>query len=103
MWACKLFQTYTQGLHFTLVTDHEPLKWLMQSQTLQGAHARWACILQEHDFTIMHRPGERSANVDALSRFPLPSSADNTGARLDIDYDPEPSFHITLTPRTYDI
>ena len=75
VWACRLFQTYTQGLHFTLVTDHEPLKWLMASQTLEGAHARWACLLQEHDFDIMHRPGKQSANVDALSRFPQQNSA----------------------------
>ena len=86
VWACKLFQRYTQGLHFTLVTDHEPLKWLMSSQTLEGAHARWACILQEHDMTIMHRPGARSANVDALSRFPLASTDDRTGARLDHEH-----------------
>ena len=86
VWACRLFRNYTQGLHFTLVTDHEPLKWLMSSQTLEGAHARWACILQEHDFEIMHRPGTQSGNVDALSRFPIQDDKDTTGARLDHDH-----------------
>ena len=71
------------GLHFTLVTDHEPLKWLMTSATLEGAHARWACILQEFDMTIQHRPGSKHCNADALSRLPLPSTEDRTGARLD--------------------
>ena len=46
VWACKLFKHFVHGRRFTLVTDHEPLKWLMNSKTLEGAHARWACILQ---------------------------------------------------------
>ena len=88
VWACKLFQHYTHGLHFTLVTDHEPLKWLMTTNNLQGTHARWACQLQEHSFTIMHRPGASHQNADALSRYPQPSSRDDTGARMDHDEDP---------------
>ena len=101
VWACKMFQTYTQGLHFTLVTDHEPLKWLMANNHLTGAHARWACILQEHDFTIMHRPGAQSANVDALSRFPRASTEDRSGARFDEDTEAEVTRIVAaLTSRT---
>ncbi len=43
-------------------------------------HARRACMLQEYDFVIIHRPGKLNANADALSRMPLPSSTDTTGA-----------------------
>ena len=86
VWACKLFRPFIHGLHFTLVTDHEPLKWLMSSATLEGAHARWAMILQEFDFDIVHRPGVSHCNVDALSRLPLASSVDTSGARLDHDH-----------------
>ena len=68
---------------------YEPLKWLMANNHLTGAHARWACILQEHDFTIMHRPGAQSANVDALSRFPRASTEDRSGARFDEDTEAE--------------
>ena len=85
VWAVKLFRHFLHGRHFTLVTDHEPLKWLMSSSTLEGAHARWASMLQEYDFTIVHRPGSENANADALSRLPLKSSEDRTGARLDHD------------------
>jgi hypothetical protein len=67
VWAVKLFKHFIHGRRFTLVTDHEPLKWLMGSATLEGTHARWACILQEYDFTIIHRPGSQNANADALS------------------------------------
>ena len=85
VWACRLFKHFVHGLHFTLVTDHEPLKWLMGSAVLEGAHARWACILKEFDMTIVHRAGSKHQNVDALSRLPLPSDVDKTGARLDHD------------------
>ena len=35
--------------------------------------------------TIVHRAGSKHQNVDALSRLPLPSDVDKTGARLDHD------------------
>ena len=53
VWGCKIYRHFLHGIHFTLVTDHEPLKWLMGSSTLEGAHARWACMLQEYDFEIV--------------------------------------------------
>jgi len=33
---------------------------------------RWALEVQEYQFTVRHRPGKLSANVDSLSRAPLP-------------------------------
>ena len=42
-------------------------------------------MLQEYDFVIVHRPGTLNANADALSRMPLLSTQDTTGARLDHD------------------
>ena len=106
VWACKLFQHYTGGLHFTLVTDHEPLKWLMTTTTLQGTHARWACQLQEYSFTIAHRAGASHQNADALSRYPQASTQDQTGARMDHDEDPRQliaSLGLPVTPHEWRI
>eukprot|EP00798_Chlamydomonas_sp_ICE-L_P029809 gene29809-biopygen5549 len=86
-WACKIFRVYVFGLHFTLVTDHQPLLWMFSSANVTGAIARWACMLQSFDFDIMHRPGAQHGNADALSRFPSPTAEDNTGARIDLDSD----------------
>jgi hypothetical protein len=66
-----------------LLTDHEPLKWLMTNEKLTEMHARWAHILSEYDFEIKHRPGKRSGDVDGPSRNPLQDETDLTDARMD--------------------
>ncbi|CAI6004936.1 unnamed protein product [Closterium sp. NIES-64] len=40
VWAVGHFRVYLQGRPFTLVTDHQPLLWLMQNQSLTGRNAR---------------------------------------------------------------
>ena len=70
VWGVMHFRAYLQGRRFTLVTDHQPLEWLMNNQTLRGKNARWAMILQEFDFTIRHRAGKQQQHVDGLSRNP---------------------------------
>jgi hypothetical protein len=60
-----------------LLTDHEPLKWLMTNEKLTGMHARWAHILSEYDFEIKHRPGKRSGDADGLLRNPLQDETDH--------------------------
>lgn len=83
VWAVQHFRVHLYGRRFTLVTDHEPLKWLMTNERLRGMHARWANLLQEYDFEIVHRQGVKNLNADGLSRNPLPSDADETDARMD--------------------
>ena len=40
VWAMAHFRCYLYGNLFTLVTDHQPLKWLMDSDKLTGKLAR---------------------------------------------------------------
>ncbi|PNH01983.1 Retrovirus-related Pol polyprotein from transposon, partial [Tetrabaena socialis] len=89
-WAMKTLRPYLHGRHFTLVTDHAPLLWLMENRELTGQYARWALIMQEYNFDVAHRPGALHFNADVLSRSPVPSAWDGTGARLDEDSDPTP-------------
>ena len=63
------------GNSFTLVTDHEPLKWLMTTQKLTGKMAKWSLLFQEYAFTVVHLAGTENTNADCLSRYPLPSEA----------------------------
>jgi len=50
VWVIAHFKCYLFGTQFTLVINHQPLKWLMESDKLIGKLARWALILQEYDF-----------------------------------------------------
>ncbi|GJP80887.1 hypothetical protein CLOP_g11086 [Closterium sp. NIES-67] len=72
VWGVTHFRAYLQGRKFTLVTDHQPLLWLMTNQTLTGRNARWAMRLQEYDFVIKHRAGKTLQHADGLSRNPPP-------------------------------
>jgi hypothetical protein len=71
------------GRRFVLLTDHEPLKWLMTNEKLIGMHARWAYILSKYNFEIKHRPRKRSGDADGLLRNPLHDETDLTDARMD--------------------
>jgi len=81
-WAVKTFHTYLHGTHFTLVTDHQPLTYLMTKNDLVSMLACWAITLQQYDFTVVHRPGEQHQNADCLSRMPQNTTVDTSGARL---------------------
>ncbi|KAK3253478.1 hypothetical protein CYMTET_37274 [Cymbomonas tetramitiformis] len=83
VWAVRTLRQYLHGVHFTLVTDHSPLTTLMEKADLQGQHLRWAISLQEFDFSVQYRPGPKNENADVPSRYPLPTTVDETGARLD--------------------
>jgi hypothetical protein len=65
------FNVYLENTAFTLVTDHMSLKWLLNFKQNNRRLYRWAQDLSQYDFDIIHRPGERMAHVDALSRAPV--------------------------------
>lgn len=85
VWACQVLRHYIHGRPLTLVTDHEPLQWLMANKDLTGQYARWAMIMQDFEFTVIHRKGSEHNNADVLSRMPRADDTDVTGARLDVD------------------
>ena len=69
----KKFQPYLHNHKFTFVTDHSSLRWLMNVKDASGRLARWALLLQQYDFNIVHRPGRNHGNADCLSRRPYDS------------------------------
>ena len=64
----KHFQHYLYGRKFTVFTDHNAVRWLMNIREPTGRLARWALVLQQYDFEIVHRAGKNNGNADALSR-----------------------------------
>lgn len=71
IWALEHFRSYIEGLHVTIFSDHNSLRWLMSRPNLSGRLARWSLRLQDFDFDINHKPGACNQVPDALSRNPV--------------------------------
>ena len=72
------FHKYIYGSLFTLVTDHRPLTALFGPKSgvpalAAGRLQRWALFLSSYDYEIEFRNTKAHANVDSLSRLPLPA------------------------------
>jgi hypothetical protein len=63
-----------------LESDHQPLKWILTNTKLTGKLARWALMLSEFDFEVVHRPGIDN-EMDCLSRFPQETMVNSAGVR----------------------
>ena len=66
--ALKWFKHYIWGLSFVIRTDHASLKWLFR-QNADGMTFRMLQHLQEFNYEIVHRAGNKHANADGLSRM----------------------------------
>jgi hypothetical protein len=65
----RLWRQYLYGERFQLESDHHPLQWILTNSELTGKLARWALMLSEFDFKVVHKPGIDN-EMDCLSRFP---------------------------------
>ena len=66
----KTYRHYLVGRRFLLRTDHASLRWLRSFKEPEGQVARWLELLDSFDFELVHRPGKKHLNADALSRGP---------------------------------
>ncbi|XP_064470265.1 uncharacterized protein LOC135385018 [Ornithodoros turicata] len=69
VWAIKRFHLFLYGTHFTLQTDHQPLRYLNESKFLNMRILRWALLLQEYDFKVEYIRGQDNVGADYLSRM----------------------------------
>jgi hypothetical protein len=85
VWAVIHFKPYLYGTKFILYTDHQPFKWLMTNDKFIGKIARWAFILQEYEFEVIHQPGITHKNTDTVLWTPFTTSEDFLEARQGSD------------------
>jgi transposase InsO family protein len=63
------FHSWIALRKFTIVTDHNPLLYMLSQKNLSHALAQWLDIIIGYDFDIIHRPGIMHVLPDALSRL----------------------------------
>ena len=63
------FRLYIYGPQCIVRTDHASLQWLFR-QNADGMTFRMIQKMQEYNYRIVHRPGEKHCNADGLSKRP---------------------------------
>jgi RNase H-like domain found in reverse transcriptase/Integrase zinc binding domain/Chromo (CHRromatin Organisation MOdifier) domain/Integrase core domain/Reverse transcriptase (RNA-dependent DNA polymerase) len=70
--ALDEWRHYIQGSPHTTVilSDHKNLTYYREAQKLNRRQARWSLYLSEYDVKLVHTPGHKMIQSDALSRRP---------------------------------
>ncbi|MCO5604452.1 hypothetical protein L7F22_058618 [Adiantum nelumboides] len=69
--ALTQWRHYLLGADFTVFTDHQSLRYFLSQKQLSEKQMRWANILSQFHFQIVHVQGHKNVVADALSRKPL--------------------------------
>lgn len=67
----KYFHHYLFGKRFIIRTDHRALTWVLNwNKPSTSQYCSWIAELEQYNFEIQHRSGQKHQNADALSRYP---------------------------------
>lgn len=70
-WAItEKFNDYLLGREFTVMTDNNPLTYILTSAKLDATGQRWVSELANFTFDILYKPGKKNVDADAMSRYP---------------------------------
>ncbi|KAI5618057.1 hypothetical protein C0J50_22646 [Silurus asotus] len=64
------FCDYLYGSSFKVITDSNPLTYVLTSAKLDATSYRWLSALSTFSFTLQYHPGKNNLDADALSRRP---------------------------------
>jgi transposase InsO family protein len=69
-WAiCEKFHDYLYSSSFQVVTDNNPLTYVMSTAKLDATGLRWVSELSLYNFSIKYKAGRLNQAADALSRL----------------------------------
>ena len=63
------FHDYLYGNSFTVLTDNNPLTYILTTAKLDATGHRWLAALASYNFNIKYRAGVSNSDADALSRL----------------------------------
>ena len=64
------FHDYLIGTSFSVITDNNPLTYVLTTAKLDATMHRWVAALANFNFSISYRAGRLNGDADALSRMP---------------------------------
>jgi len=67
-YGLKQFRQYLLGRPITIRVDHAALTWLRRTAEPLPQLARWLTLIEQYDYTVVHRSGKKHQNADSLSR-----------------------------------
>lgn len=77
-WAVtEKFRDYLYGSQFTIITDSNPLTYVLTTARLGATSYRWLAALSTFSFKLQYRAGKLNADADGLSRRPQEQLAEN--------------------------
>jgi len=70
-WAVtEIFSDYLTMQHFSVLTDNNPLTYVLTTAKLDATGQRWVSALGQFSFDLTYRTGTKNADADSLSRYP---------------------------------
>jgi transposase InsO family protein len=76
VWSVERLRSLLIGIPFKVVTDCQAKVYLNRKRSINPQVVRWFATLQEYDYTVEYRKGDRMAHVDSLSRGPVEQAED---------------------------
>lgn len=87
--ALRNFHSYLYGREILLRTDNAAVSWMRNLKTPTGQVARWLQELGTYNLKVVHRPGLKHRNADALSRNPCKTCSRQEHASAETDSEDE--------------
>ena len=85
IFALKKFRVYLLfSISFSLITDHQALRYAFQKKDIHGRLARWLDFLAEYQFEILYRAGSNNKAADFLSRIQVTDAANDHAEEGDL-------------------
>ena len=85
-WAVtEKFSDYLKIKPFKVLTDNNPLTYILTSAKLDATGQRWASALGQYNFELTYRSGLQNADADGMSRYPFISEYRNGEKIVDIN------------------
>lgn len=72
-------RSFLLGKHFVVLSDHQPLKYLMHAKNVNAKVHRWRILVAEFDFELKYIPGNQNVVADSLSRIYSVADVDAQG------------------------